>query len=329
MTRSLLILVLLATPAFGQARTATFEARDTLAVAPADDPATQAMLDDLAWTPESFRVVCTAREREVLVHFPSPRPRFEPGDPADVVVMEWYAARDAQSRPIAGPAVIVLHTIHPTDPIGRGVARMLASRGVHAFLLEMPGFGRRWNEADMHPSRFFDRLRQASSDARRARDAVAVLPHIAPGPIAIQGTSLGGIVAANAAALDDAFAPVLLLATGGQLQRIVEQGRFDAAIVRQRLAEEGISGLALAEACRSVEPLRLASRISPDRVWLYTARFDTVIPPACSAALANAIGLAADRRIELPGDHYTAIAWFPQAAADMAVRIHAHTPRGE
>ncbi len=313
-TRLAICALLLAPVVVAAPRTATFEASDTLGVKPDASVDAQAMLDDFGYTPTDFRVFCVADEGAVTVHFPSPRPRHE----HDTVVMEWYVARDETRRPIQAPAVLVIHTIHPDMPIGRAVARGLAAQGFHAFMLQMPGFGQRWQPQDDRPAEFFPRLHQAVADARRARDAIAALPHIRPGPIALQGTSLGGIVAANAAALDGAFNPVLLTITGGDLRTIVETGQADAAWVRMRLQRGGIAGDKLAALCHRLEPTRLAHRLKPDRTWLFAAEDDVVIPPACTDALANAIRLPDDRLIRVPGNHYTVLMRFPAIVEEMA-----------
>ncbi|MEZ6192313.1 MAG: hypothetical protein R3C45_13630 [Phycisphaerales bacterium] len=59
--------------------------------------------------------------------------------------------------------------------------------------------------------------RQGVADCLRARDRdpCGSPPNIRPGPIALQGTSLGGFVAATAGGVDQAFDPVILLISGG------------------------------------------------------------------------------------------------------------------
>lgn len=298
-----------------QPRVMTLEARDTLAVSMegASEDA-RAMLEDLAYAPGVFTVTCVAETGDVTVRFPSPRPRF----PRDQVVMEWHVARDGNGQPLDAPGVLVVHTIHPDTPIGRAVARGLAARGFHAFMMFMPGFGPRWRPGDDAANALFPRLRQAVADARRARDAITVLPRVTPGKVALQGTSLGGIVAANAAALDGAFDPVLLVITGGNLKTIVEQGNADAAFVRWRLEDGGISGDRLHQLCQALEPTRIAHRLDPQRTWLFSAENDVVIPPACAEALAKAIRLPKPHHLKLPGNHYTVLTRFPAVVEEMA-----------
>lgn len=304
-----------AAAAIAQPRVVTYEARDTLTVAGDASADARAMLEALAYPAGEFQVTCVADERgEVTVLFPSPKARGED----DRVVMEWHVARDAQRHPIDAPAVLVVHTIHPDTPIGRGMARGLAAEGFHAFMLFMPGFGPRWQPGDDDPEAFFPRMRQAVADVRRARDAIAVLPRVRGDTIALQATSLGGIVAVNAAAMDGAFDPVMLVITGGDLRTIVERGNADAAFVRWRLERGGITGDRLGQLCQPLEPTRLAHRLDPNRTWMFSAVDDVVIPPMCGDALAKAIGLPESHHVKLPGNHYTVMTRFPAVVAEMA-----------
>ena len=75
--------------------------------------------------------------------------------------------------------------------------------------------------------------------------------------------------------------------------------------------------------CGPVEPLALAGRLDPARVWLATATADQVILPRNAEALARAVGgvgLAEDHWIRRPGNHYTAAFALP-GVADLLVRL--------
>jgi dienelactone hydrolase len=184
---------------------------------------------------------------------------------------------------------------------------VLASAGVHGFVLHLPQNGRRADAGAPHNwTQFLPSLRQNAADARRARDVIAALPLIA-GNIGIQGTSLGGFVAILAAAMDGAFDPVILAITGGDLAGVLKYGQADAARVRERLHAAGYTDASLRDWLWKVEPLRVARRLNPKRTWLFTARNDQVIPPFCSQQLADAIGLDERHHRWLSGNHYTAV----------------------
>jgi hypothetical protein len=70
-----------------------------------------------------------------------------------------------------------------------------------------------------------------------------------------------------------------------------------------------------------VEPLRLAHRINPAEFWLYTGKFDDVVPRRCSLALAKAARLSIDHHIEIPADHYSGAIYLPQVVQQMKERM--------
>jgi dienelactone hydrolase len=335
-----------ATAAPAAPKVATFAARDTLHIAPAASADARQMLDALAWTPRDFTVVCVHSDvgggQDALVMFDSPGTQHPgTGKAADRVVLEWYAARDPSGKAIRAPAALVIHTIHPDMPIGRLIARNLAARGIHAFMMQLPGYGLRRDNAE-HPwdaHHFIARLHQGIGDARRARDAIAALPNLDGQPVTLVGVSMGGIVAATAAGLDGAapatpplpgdvdpapsapFAAIALLMTGGDVARILREGQADAAWVRDDFARIGLTGVALDQAVDAIEPLRLADRIPSKNTWLFSARQDQVIPPACAVALAARIGLDAAHHVAFDANHYTSVLQLPaliNRVADLA-----------
>ncbi|MDA1166512.1 MAG: acetylxylan esterase, partial [Planctomycetota bacterium] len=101
-------------------------------------------------------------------------------------------------------------------------------------------------------------MRQAVADVRRARDAVAVLPMVDKSRISLQGTSLGGFVSATSGALDDGYDNVFLMLAGGELYDLIQNGKKDAAKVRERLEKAGLSGEKLRELTLTIEPTRVA-----------------------------------------------------------------------
>lgn len=296
-----------------QAESGTFTARDTLAPVPDGSPEAQAMLDAIIWQTGSFEVKLDARgdgDADALAWFASPHPN---GDPAqDDVAMLWFAAKDDTGQRIEAPAVLVVHSLHSQMVVGKAIARALRQRGYHAFLVQLPGYGNRRSADGSKPGIVtLEHAEQAVADVRRARDAIAALPDVLPGPIALQGTSLGGFVASVAGAVDGAFDPVVLVLSGADSYHVMTEGKRDAAAVRQWLQRKGYDDTRLRALCARLEPATLAHRLSAARTWLYSARYDTVVPRASSLAMAKAAGLAEQNHIWLPGDHYTAAVMLP------------------
>jgi dienelactone hydrolase len=310
---------------------ATFAATDSLA--PGDEPRDDARdcLAGLTWTCAPFTVRIEPpggappdAKGDRIVRFPSPRP----GGVAvnDDVSLEWYAARDGAGEIVRAPACIVVHESGSGMPFGRMIARGLAARGVHAFMVHLPYYGLR-RPADMKPApaALIRAVPQGVADVRRARDAIAALPLVDASRIGVQGTSLGGFVTATAAALDRGFSAAIVVLAGGDIAGVVTNGRRDAAKLRERLTAAGMAEDEIREVFRAVEPLRLAHRLDPCRTWLYSARYDEVVPPRHAALFATAAGLPADHHVQLHANHYTGVIYLPLVLA----RIRSHLVDGE
>lgn len=296
-----------------------FSANDSLAIGDEADARAREFLERLAWTPASFDVTFEEPDRrkgDVLVRFPS---AVVSGDETnDLVAMEWYVARDLEGRPLDhAPAVVVVHESGRGMEVGRVIAKGLALEGLHGFMIQMPGYGKRRGSEPRDDSAWLHAMRQAIADVRRARDAVAVLPTVDSELIALQGTSLGGFISATVAGLDHGYDRVFVLLAGGNIQQVIEQGDRDAAGLRKRLEAVGITGDGLRELTEQVEPLTVAHRVDAAHTWLYTGRHDTVVPPACSRAWSEAVGLESDHYRVLEADHYTGIIFLPQVLGEM------------
>jgi dienelactone hydrolase len=299
--------------------------RDSLA--PADEPLddAQACLEGLVWTPDAFPVRLEAApegQGEWLVRFPSPRPS---GDPVnDLVALEWHAVRDAAGNPRRAPAAVVVHESGRGMTVGRLIAKGLRSQGVHAFMIHLPSYGaRRGDRRPDHADQLAAAMQQGIADARRARDAIAPLAVVDSERISLQGTSLGGFVAATVAGLDRGYDQVFVLLAGGDLYGVVMQGKRDAENVRKDLAQAGLDDAKVRQMLASIEPLRLAHRIDPNGLWLYSGRFDDVVPPRHADLLAKAAGIDDQRHYRMFADHYSGIVYLPYVLQQMSQQISA------
>lgn len=303
---------------------AEYSASDSLDCGADEKADARECLAALAWTPGTFDVRLEAAEPgcgDWLVRFPSARPVGN--ETNDLAAMEWFAARNGDGEICRARAVVVVHESGRRMTVGRIVARGLSGLGVHALMLHLPGYGARRDEKLSDVERGLNSMQQAIADVRRARDAVAALPLVDSSVVSVQGTSLGGFVTATVAGLDDGYDRVFILLAGGDLQEVVLRGTKDAAKVREKLAAAGITEEQIKELAREVEPLRLAHRIDPAATWLYSGKFDDVVPPRCSLALAAAAGLPPGHHIELEADHYSGILFLPSLLKEMSERIKA------
>lgn len=284
------------------------------------NPSAARMLAGIAWQPERFQVEIASaaspragkllgrHDPDARLRFASPAPRNQPGsDNVDRVTLDLHAARDRTTGQIAcAPAMLVLDILQGNNMVAGFVARSLARRGIHAAVMHMPftGLRRAPGQTDYDWREFLPSLHQAVTDARRSRDVLAALPFV-QGKVGIQGTSLGGFVSAIAAALDDAFDPVVIALAGVDVYRVLQNGRIDAAKVHRRLCDAGHDDLTLRRSLWKTEPLRIAHRLSPHKTWLITANRDQVVPAYHSDLLARAANLPASHVKRFPGCHYS------------------------
>lgn len=286
-----------------------YDAQDTLRVEKDASQDAQTCVAGLVWETKAFSTeVCIGEGDDCFIRFPSPRPC---GDPSvDQVVCEWYPAKGEDGSLLTARATIVVHESGSKMVVGRMVAREIGRRGMHAFLVQMPGYGQRKSE---HFSRdnIVDVFKQGVADARRARDAVAAIPQVDASHIGIQGTSLGGFVATLSASLDDAFDRQVLVLCGGDLHGVLTKGARDAKKTLEKLLATGVKESELSDVLAPIEPLRIAHRLSSEKTWLYYASFDTVVPPEHARQLASCIGLPKKHQITMLANHYSGIAYLP------------------
>jgi dienelactone hydrolase len=306
-------------PAAGTA----LRAVDSLVGADDDRRDASECLAGLRWEPRAFDVtVEDAKEGNGDLRLRFPSPRDDGPDCNDTVWMEWYQARDADGDVVRGPACVVVHESGSGMNVGRLVARGLSLHGVHAFMVQLPFYGaRRPREGRAGAEALVPAVRQAVADVRRARDAAAAVPLVDAERISLQGTSLGGFVAATAAGLDAGFDKVFIFLAGGDLVGVLEKGRRDAEKVRAKLAASGMTEEQVRETLRGIEPTRLAHRYRADRTWLYSGKYDDVVPPDHSRLLAEAAGLSDDHHVRMEANHYTGIVYLPMILANVAREI--------
>ena len=301
----------------------TLKATDSLSVGEETVEDAKACLKELAWKSTTFDVTLQLNKEPLdpaIVRFPSPHPTGNAVN--DLVALEWYSAKNEANEVIDAPAIIVVHESGSRMEVGRVIAKALHAQGLHAFLIQLPTYGLR------RPKDFVPQMelvstvmKQGIADARRARDAVAVLPHVDARSISIQGTSLGGFVTATVAGLDHGFTTVHIMVAGGNLYELISNGNREAGKLREMLEKVGYTGDKLKQLVAPIEPLRLAHRYDKKNTWLYTASRDQVVPPQHAEALRIAAGLDRDHELMLIADHYTGIIYVPLIVTDIVKKI--------
>jgi hypothetical protein len=304
-----------------------FEARDSLRLAIEEELSADAKecLDGLCWENGRFDVRIDAPDEKQrgsgidrIVRFASPMPS---GDPInDLVAVEWYQATRRGKKLDQAPGIVVVHESGRGMTVGKMIARGLSNQGVHAFLMQLPTYGMRRNPASTKSEgeSLISGLKQGIADARRAYDAVRVLPGVDPQRVSIQGTSLGGFVVATTTGLDSVYHRSVIFLAGGDLYGVLANGDRDAEKTRRELTKSGISMERAKEALYTIEPMRLAHRVSPERTWVYSGTKDTVVPPANSKLYVQGAKLPQEHHVELPADHYSGIVFLPSIIQEIA-----------
>lgn len=287
--------------------------------APVDDSADASnCLKGLTWTPEKFQIRFEKADKDKgdwLVRFPSPKPSGNAVN--DEVAMEWYMARDAQGQPIQAPAAVIVHESGSGMTVGRIIARALGRQGVHAFMIQLPFYGKRRHGERPTGDALIGALQQGITDVRRAHDTVAAIPNVDAKRISLQGTSLGGFVTATTAGIDHSYYRVIIFLAGGDLYSVVMNGENEAASMREDLAKAGLNESNVKSFLNTIEPLRLAHRVDASSTWLFSGKYDQVVPPRNSALFAAAAKLQPTHHIEMEVDHYSGALLLPQIIKQM------------
>ena len=298
--------------------TTRFQARDTLAPVAETNSDSKECLDGLLWQPSSFDVWIEKAQEDKgdwLVRFPSARPN---GDSInDTVALEWYQAKDPSGNVLSAPAAVIVHESGSGMTVGRLIAQGLRQRGLHTFMIQLPYYGVRRAGGKPTGERVFAAMRQAIADVRRAKDAVAAVPFVDTTRISLQGTSLGGFVTATTAGVDQGYHRVVIFLAGGDLYNVLMEGKQDAANMRKDLAEHGVDDTTVRRLLGAIEPMRLAHRLSPARTWMFSGKYDDVVPIKNSDLLAAAAKIDESHHVKLLANHYSGIIFLPMVLSQM------------
>lgn len=195
------------------------------------------------------------------------------------------------------PCVVVLHYLGARDlKVERSLAAELNRRGIAAAIPSLPYHmertptglrsGERALPADV-PSLIANML-QSVLDVRRAIDFLSQRPEVDASRIGIAGTSLGSLVSSLVYAVDDRVKPASFMLGGVDLAHILWHS---SRVVKQRddLRKAGKTESVLRTDLMAIEPLSYLSRRKNPEAFVIGAKYDTVIPPADTKKLLEAL----------------------------------------
>ena len=258
-------------------------------------------------------LVLPVRGQEVL--------RWE-DDAGEPVRMRWWQAEEAS------PGCLVVHSLDPEQRPAEMAAQMLADIGVHAFVVDLPGFGER-GDAEGVGVQVVRRPERAVADVQAALARIQALPQMQEKPLVVLGLSMGGPMAYNAVAGDAHVAGLFLLATGADAARVLDEGLMDAQWLADRLRAAGMESTDWHQRLDPHDPVKQVRTLSTEKISLHSATLDGVFPEPCVQALARACGLEAEgekgvpapgRHTRFEGNHYGLMGQLP--AVVEAIQTH-------
>jgi hypothetical protein len=238
--------------------------------------------------------VC-ALERYTIARLRFASPVESPDPENNVVHAEYFAPVGQGPR---RPAVVVLHILGADFPLSRYMAARLANEGIAALFVKLPYYGeRRPANGGLSSKRFLSSdiertvaaMRQGVCDVRRALCWLGNRPGVDPNRLGITGISLGGIVAALAAAVDPEIHQAACLLAGGDLSEILWT-MPEAAKFRTWWLESGRTKSDLKALTDPFDPLTYATGFSGKRLLMIAGKVDEVIPPRSTQLLWQAAG---------------------------------------
>lgn len=227
------------------------------------------------------------------------------------VKFEYWRSTAAERRwgPRA-PAIVVTPILGGGQSISRSQCRTLVAAGYHVALVER---GPRVM-ASHWPVEAVDLfLRRGVAARRGVVDWLLTRPEVDPQRLGAMGISMGGIITTLLFAAEPRFDSAVIALAGADVPRIVRVST-EGRLIKWRetrateLGDEDKVEAALRAAFPS-DPGDAARSIDPRRVFLVTARLDTVVPADNQLQLWEALGRPL--RYDLPTGHYTGILYLP------------------
>lgn len=174
------------------------------------------------------------------------------------------------------PGVVVCHGIGSRKENQAGFDTYLAARGFAVLGFDFRGHGSSQGRLD----------EGTLDDVQAALDFIAAQPQVDPNRLALRGSSMGGMFALRAAAIDKRVRAVAAIAPAVPtfLAGGVESGYLLGLLERENMAVL-VDVPSFATAVRSLDPRSDIARISPRAVLLIQCKGDALVPFAWTEEL--------------------------------------------
>jgi len=240
------------------------------------------------------------------------------------IYAHYYVPADWQPGNPARPGAVCLHILGGDGSLTNMICANFATNGIPAIMCYMPMFGTRAPHGGRTKMLEYPdgcqllalALRQTPADAMRTVDVMLTRPEVNPKKINLLGTSMGGITGATVAGRDARIDKVILLLSGGDLNRIIGYSN-ETAKMRQAIDRSAPADRQLVEqAMKDVDPLNnigvQPERAAAGKLRMYNAADDEVIPADAVKSLVEKSGMTGKNTMIQGVGHYTAIAALPQ-----------------
>jgi len=247
------------------------------------------------------------------------------------IYSHYYVPADLKPDSPPRPCAVCLHILGGDASLTNMICAHLATNGIPAIMCYLPMFrsrtkfgGRSQMLAQPNACRILGEvIRQGPEDVIRTIDVMMTRLEVNPKKINLLGTSMGGINGATVAGRDSRIDKVILLLSGGNLNRLIGYSS-ETAKMREVIDKASPSDREFTEnAINGVDPLNnigfQTDRADSGKLRMYNASEDEVIPMESVQELVEKSGMRG-KNVMLQGlGHYTAIAALPHLLDEFVV----------
>lgn len=189
------------------------------------------------------------------------------------------------------PCVLFLHGYGGKKEHGQLAASLLVPQGLAVMAIDARLHGERAEPGKslLSPESLADGrpLVNTVIDNRRAIDYLGSRQDLDAERLTVLGVSMGGILGAVLAAVDERVDAAALLVAGGRWDLVVADSQHPSA---QSIRELGLSSDQIRQVTATIDPVNFVGHIAPRPLLMVNGDKDEIIPRACAEALHAAAG---------------------------------------